>query len=136
MSVRRSYSAWRIANIPRLGLDRTNSGTEDTLRDFLATTDLPRPSFNVTVLGYECDVVWPDQRVILEVDGPHHARPLQRAADAQRDRRLIAAGWRAVRATERQVEHDLTGLERDLRALLYGADRVRCGKRPPPNSAG
>lgn len=110
-----------IAGDARLGLDRINSGLEEAARKFIATTGLPQPSFNVTVLGYECDVVWWEQRVILEVDGPHHATPLQRAEDARRDRRLIAAGWRPVRATEHQVDRERRAVEADLRVLLATA---------------
>lgn len=108
-----------IAGDARLGLDRINSDLEEAARTFIATTDLPRPSFNIHVLGYECDAVWADQRVILEIDGPHHATPLQRSEDARRDRRLTAAGWRPVRATEHQCRSG--ELESDLRALLATA---------------
>jgi hypothetical protein len=30
---------------------------------------LPRPSVNATVLGYEVDFLWADQRLIVETDG-------------------------------------------------------------------
>ncbi len=108
----------RIAGIPRLGADRINSTLEERFHAWLTTTDLPRPIANGTVLGCECDAVWPDQRVVVEVDGPGHATPLQRAEDARRDRALTIAGWRPMRVTEGQLEWELDALEADLRGVL------------------
>ena len=48
-------------------------------------------------LRIRVDFAWPDQRVVLEVDGPHHRRPVFVRKDAERDRALTALGWRVVR---------------------------------------
>ena len=89
---------------------------------FLALIDrerLPRPLINAHVLTFEVDTAWPDQRVIAELDG--HAFHSTRAAyerDRARDRALQAAGWRVIRVTWRQLEHDSAAVARDLRSML------------------
>jgi len=59
----------------------------------------------VPVIGrYVADFAAPAARLIVEVDGPHHAR--RRPADARRDERLRCAGWRVVRVPEELVRKD------------------------------
>jgi len=72
------------------------SDGEAALLAHLDAHGLPRPLTNVTIEGYEVDCVWPERRLIVEVDGGGH-RPY---GDAARDRRLAAAGWRTRRVAE------------------------------------
>jgi very-short-patch-repair endonuclease len=92
---------------------------------FLALLDrhgLPRPRVNARLQAggewMEVDCVWEDARVIVELDG--YAAHGTRAAferDRERDRALLAAGWRVLRITWRQL-HDRPGrLAAELRAL-------------------
>lgn len=61
-------------------------------------TDLGlEPEVNSIVEGRERDLVFREQKVVVEVDGPHHHHPAQRAADRERDAQLAAAGWRIRR---------------------------------------
>ena len=95
------------------------SELEERFQDFLISAGLPLPQTNLIIEGYEVDCVWPDQRLIVELDGhashsPTHAFELDRA----RDRRLEAAGWRVVRITWRQLEREPELVEADLRRLL------------------
>jgi very-short-patch-repair endonuclease len=59
---------------------------------------------NARVAGLEVDFLWPEQRLILEVDG--YAYHGDRAA-FERDRRkgmaLVAGGYRVIRVTWRQI---------------------------------
>ena len=71
--------------------------------------------------GYECDCVWPDRAVIVELDG--RATHATRAAfewDRERDRVLSAAGWRVIRITWRQLHQTPERVAADLRRLLVG----------------
>jgi hypothetical protein len=53
------------------------------------------------------DFVWRAQRVALEADGfGSHKTRYAFEDDRRRDQRLIAAGWRPVRVTERQMRHE------------------------------
>jgi hypothetical protein len=72
----------------------TRSGAEDR---FLATWQGPEPRVNTKVNGIEVDFHWPDENMIVEIDGPGHARPRTRNEDAQRDRSLGEAGLTVVR---------------------------------------
>ena len=67
----------------------------------------------------EADCIWREQRLIVELDG--HATHSTRSAfesDRARDRALIAAGWRVMRITWRQLHDEPQALTRDLRASL------------------
>jgi very-short-patch-repair endonuclease len=102
-----------------IGAKIIRSELEERFQDFLLRAGLPLPQTNVVIEGYEVDCVWPEQRLIVELDGhashsPTHAFELDRA----RDRRLEAAGWRVIRITWRQLEQEPDLVESDLRRLL------------------
>jgi hypothetical protein len=69
----------------------TRSYTEDR---FLETWQGPEPLVNTKI---EVDMYWPDQNLVVEVDGPGHARPRSKREDAQRDEALRKAGIATVR---------------------------------------
>ena len=70
-------------------------------------------------LEIEADCVWPEARVIVELDGrAFHDTATAFEADRARDRALAAHGWIVVRVTWRQLQRDSLQLARDLRALL------------------
>jgi len=97
----------------------TRSELEERFLDLIDRAGLPRPVVNALVEGFECDCVWPQQRVIVELDG--HAFHSTRAAyerDRRRDRALSAAGWRVIRVTWSELHSARAALLRDLRALL------------------
>jgi len=95
-------------------------------RRFLAVLDrhgLPRPATNVAMhAGHhfiEPDCVWRRERVIVELDG--HATHGTRASfedDRARDRALVAAGWRVIRITWRQLRDEPAAVAGDVRAAL------------------
>jgi very-short-patch-repair endonuclease len=93
---------------------------EQLERDFLAFLDaqgFPRPRRNHVVEGFICDCVWPEQRLIVELDGARaHGTTKRFHADRLRDRKLTIAGWRLVRVTARQLDAELA---RDLLAALH-----------------
>jgi len=108
-----------------IGARIVRSELEERFQDFLIRAGLPLPQTNVVVEGYEVDCVWPEQRLIVELDGhashsPAHAFELDRA----RDRRLEAADWRVIRITWRQLEQEAELVEADLRRLLQPASRT------------
>jgi len=56
------------------------------------------PLVNVKVCGYEVDCYWPEQGLVVELDGgAFHSDPLARARDAAKDRVLRDAGLRVRR---------------------------------------
>ena len=73
----------------------------------------------MVIEGYEVDCVWPEQGVIVELDGhATHSPAYAFEVDRARDRRLEAAGWRVIRLTWRQLEQEGDLVEADLRRLL------------------
>jgi very-short-patch-repair endonuclease len=63
--------------------------------------------------------VWPEHRLVGELDGwESHRGRLAFESDRERDRKLVAAGWRVIRVTWRQLHDEPDELERDLRAIL------------------
>jgi very-short-patch-repair endonuclease len=111
-----------------LGEDRTESELEDGFREFLRKRCLPAPRQNVPMvvggMSIRPDCVWPQQRLIVELDGrPAHERRRAFESDRARDRRLQVAGWRVVRITWAQLLNEPDQLERDLRALLSSIPR-------------
>jgi uncharacterized protein DUF559 len=62
------------------------------------------------------------QRLIVELDGREsHDTDLAFEKDRERDRLLLAEGWRVVRVTWRQLRDDGPGVIADLRTLLRRA---------------
>lgn len=69
--------------------------------------------------GFEVDCVWPEQRLIVELDGhAAHAATHAFEGDRARDRTLEAAAWRVIRITWRQLHEEAQLVEADLRRLL------------------
>lgn len=82
----------------------TRSELERRILELIRDAGLPRPVANVRVAGYEVDLCWLDQRVIVEADGRrYHDTPQALERDRQRDLELGASGWRVIRITWRQL---------------------------------
>ena len=97
----------------------TQSELERALRRIAEAAGLLTPAFNVMVEGYCCDVVWPPQRLIVEVDGwETHGTRRQVESDRERDAALTVAGWRLIRLTYRRITHDAAAVVAQLRILL------------------
>lgn len=107
-------------------LERREIGRNVTRRDlelrfvaFLDVHRIPRPRINATVDGMEVDCLWPDDRLIAELDGfATHGTREAFERDRDRDRALLTAGYRVVRITWRQLADDAPMLATQLRALL------------------
>ena len=70
----------------------------------------------------EVDCAWPDQHVIVELDGhASHATTAGFERDRARDRALQAAGWRVIRITWRQLHDEPAAVAGDLARLLAAA---------------
>jgi very-short-patch-repair endonuclease len=74
---------------------------------FLALCDehgLARPRVNRRIEGEEVDFVWPERRLIVEVDGyRYHRMPSAFERDRERDVMLALAGWHVMRFTWAQL---------------------------------
>jgi very-short-patch-repair endonuclease len=83
----------------------TRSEAERRFRELIANAKLPKSRANVRVVGRERDCVWRQQRLVAEIDGfRFHSSRRRFERDRSRDAELIAAGFRVVRITWRQLE--------------------------------
>jgi very-short-patch-repair endonuclease len=101
----------------------TRSRLEERFATLLARSNLPRPQRNASlaVRGrfFEVDCLWRKKRVIVELDGMQtHGTDLAFEKDRERDRLLIAEGWRVARITWRQLRDDAPSVLADLRRVL------------------
>jgi very-short-patch-repair endonuclease len=89
------------------GQAMTRSETERRCRRLLDAAGLPQPRTNQRVAGCEVDFLWPQHRVVLEVDTitfHGHARAFE--WDRRKTLLLEAAGYHVIRVTRRQLEED------------------------------
>jgi Protein of unknown function (DUF559) len=105
----------------------TKSELERRFLTFVDRAGLPRPQTNVylNVAGewIEVDCVWPEQRVIVELDSrAYHQTTEAFERDRRRDRRAQAAGWRVVRVTDQALREEGRLLRDELTALLAAVD--------------
>ena len=101
----------------------TRSRLEERFAAVVARSDLPRPQLNASLAlrgrFFEVDCLWREQRVIVELDGMRtHGTDLAFEKDRERDRLLIADGWRVARITWRQLRDDSPTVLADLRRAL------------------
>jgi very-short-patch-repair endonuclease len=117
-----------LAEQRRIGETILWSTFEREFLDFVARYGLPRPRVNEPLGPYHPDAVWPEQRLVVELDsyGIHTTRQAFEQ-DRARDRALALAGWRVLRITWRQLTTDADTIARQLSALL--------GATPTPRSA-
>jgi very-short-patch-repair endonuclease len=107
----------------RRGLPMVRSELEERFQAFLINAGLPLPKTNVVIEGMEVDCVWPEHRLIVELDGrASHEVTHAFESDRARDRRLQAAGWHVVRVTWRHLHETPDELEADLRRLTHAED--------------
>jgi len=83
----------------------TRSRYERKLRALIRAADLPQPRMNTKVEGHEVDFFWPKHRLVAEFDGfGIHGHRSSFETDRLRDQRLVAAGYRVLRITARQLD--------------------------------
>jgi very-short-patch-repair endonuclease/predicted transcriptional regulator of viral defense system len=97
----------------------TKSRAERLLRALLRKAGLPQPLSNQPLLGHPVDILWPEQHLIVEFDGfQWHGHRAKFETDRARDAKLVAAGYRVIRVTWRQLtETPLVVIANIARAL-------------------
>jgi very-short-patch-repair endonuclease len=101
----------------------TRSELERRFAALIEAHGLPRPRRNaqIAVRGrfYEVDCLWPEQRVVVELDGRAvHGTNRAFQGDRRRDRILVVEGWRSSRITWLQLRDEPEAIVADLRLLL------------------
>jgi hypothetical protein len=97
----------------------TNSPLEDDFLEFARRYGLPTPVTNTHLLGYEIDVLYPRERVIVELDSARfHMDRDSFERDRKRDVIMLEAGIVTVRMTDDRMQHDPEEEARRLLAIL------------------
>jgi hypothetical protein len=105
---------------PRLA--HTRSPLEELFVELCERHELPVPVCNVYVEGFLVDAFWPQQRLVVEVDGAQaHATPARMNRDRERDLALRRAGYTVHRYSWLQVTEQPQLVAADVRAALNGA---------------
>ena len=90
----------RLRELIDLRRGPTRSELEDAFQDLTARFGLPPALINVEVAGYEVDVLFPAEKVIVELDGyGFHATKEAFERDRERDATMLAHGLVTVRIT-------------------------------------
>jgi hypothetical protein len=97
----------------------TRADSEKLLLRVCAGGGVPQPQTNVIVAGHRVDALWPEQRLVVEVDSrTHHLTVAAFEEDRRRDADLMLAGYRVLRITWRRLRDEPAAVAATLRALL------------------
>jgi very-short-patch-repair endonuclease len=106
------------AHVP--GHGRTKSQLERRFRLLLIRHGIELPQRNAAVGPWTVDCLWPDARVVVELDGGQHDRPHQADVDRERDLWLRAHGYTVRRYGDRQIAERPDDVIADLLDALGG----------------
>ena len=75
------------------------------------------------------DLFWPEDRCVVELDGPEHCHPVRFEADRQRDVQLQLDGHAVLRFTNARVLHDVGAVVHQIGSYLLARRRERAEGR-------
>lgn len=107
------------------GRGEMKSRLERRFRALLIRRGIELPSRNEEIGPWTVDCLWPDRRVVVELDGRQHERPRQADSDDDRDLWLRRHGYVARRYGRRQVDDRPDDVVADL--LDAFAEAVKLG---------
>lgn len=110
---RRGFAVYRRIESHRSQLERAFD------RLLAQHPDIPAPERNVRRGRWELDRYWPQQRVVVELDGrPYHLTAAEMERDRIKDADLQSLGIKVIRVTDARFELDRGGVLYDLRRCL------------------
>jgi len=90
----------RVVREHEIGSTVTRSRLEELMLELCRRHDLPTPGVNVELHGFTVDMLWPAERLVVELDGrATHATPAAFQRDRDRDGALSALGYATLRFT-------------------------------------
>ncbi len=105
----------------------TRSEAERRLRTLCRNAHLPGPQANIHLHGWEVDLLWPAQRLVVETDGfAAHGHRAAFERDRRKQAELVAHGYRVIRLTWRQLCEEPLAVV----AILAGALSARSLAHP------
>jgi very-short-patch-repair endonuclease len=123
---RRGSVDLRALLVSKVPEGRTRNDFEEDFVALLDANGLPRPRLNADLAlrgrFFEIDCLWERQRVAVELDSRTvHGTDKGFESDRQRDRILLAEGWRTARVTWLQLRDEPESIVADLRGMLQGS---------------
>jgi len=117
----------RVLNEHYIGTTPTENDFEEAFLALTQSLGLPDPTPQLYIDPGDggpmirADFAWPELRIVVETDGRRtHGTRQAFESDRRRDQRLIAAGWRVIRTTWRQIKNRPHELKPVLLKLLLG----------------
>ncbi len=102
----RHPGARRLAEFVDVKGGPTRSGWEDDFPAFCRRFGLPEPIMAARVSGFEVDALFPDEKVIVELDGwQYHSSRDSFESDRDRDATTLAAGCVTLRITSPRMDN-------------------------------
>lgn len=100
-----------ILAVAALGTSDADSKYERRVLRAMLDAPIDRPAFQQPLdlpgVGLvRPDFYWPEHGLVVEADGPHHKRPLQRAKDRARDEAFAAIGIAVIRLPQEKFDAD------------------------------
>lgn len=74
-------------------------------------------------IPFRLDLLWPEERCVVELDGPEHCQPEHFENDRQRDVQLVLDGYAVLRFTNDRVRHDVGAVVHQIGTYLHGRRR-------------
>ncbi len=100
----------------------TRHEAERRMKLLIREARLPPPRANARVGGYEVDLLWPGARLIVEVDGYRfHGHRAAFERDRRKQTALVAAGYRVIRVTWRQIADEPLAVIAAIAQALTGS---------------
>jgi very-short-patch-repair endonuclease len=100
----------------------TRSEAEERMLALIRAAQLPAPQVNVRVCGYEVDLYWPAEKLVVEVDGfQWHSGRVAFERDRRKGMALAAAGTDLVRVSWTQLEHGAVSVAAAIAAAIARA---------------
>jgi hypothetical protein len=102
----------------------TRSGLEDRFLPFVERYGLPTPIINTALYGYEVDVYFPVERVIVELDGwPFHRYRRSFEDDREQDATMLRHRIVTIRITDERLDNSPDEEADRLHEILAGRRR-------------
>jgi len=121
-----AHATKRIAALIGLPGTPTRSDWEDGFPTFCADHGLPAPVMGQPLHGYILDALFPDEKVIVELDSwSFHSGKIAFESDRERDAEMLAHGYVTVRMTWERIEQRPGQEARRLRVILDQAQAPR-----------
>jgi very-short-patch-repair endonuclease len=104
------------------GPQLTRSRPSARCSELISAAGLPAPRTNVRVAGYEVDLHWPSNNLVVEFDGwAYHSTRAAFERDRRRDADLQLAGQRVLRVTDRMLTRGRDALTARLAVALHAS---------------